>query len=313
MKTAKKLILMFFMACIAASPSFADDDAIGTTGGNFLKIDVGARSAGMAGAFTAISDDSSATCWNPAGLTRLEQAEVSSMYTNWLEGTYLANISGAAPLSSDSSIGASIMYLNMGAIKETTVAEPAGTGRTFTPYDLIATLSYARKFPRDISLGLSAKMINDNIYDGNSLAGVAFDFGMIYSMPFEKVIYSIPFKKLSVGAVVKNVGSLGSESPLPTSVRLGLAYKMLENEALTVALDANMPNDNAASLHLGAEYYLLDYFCLRCGVNTLTEEKGGGNIAAGTGFRWDGIGIDYAYAPYGDLGEAHMASINARF
>jgi len=40
----------------------------------------GARAAGMANAFVALSDDGTAASWNPAGLAQLRQAELSFVY-----------------------------------------------------------------------------------------------------------------------------------------------------------------------------------------------------------------------------------------
>lgn len=40
----------------------------------------GARALGLAGAFTAVADDATAASWNPAGLTQLENPEVSAVY-----------------------------------------------------------------------------------------------------------------------------------------------------------------------------------------------------------------------------------------
>jgi hypothetical protein len=43
-----------------------------TSGADFLKIDSGARSQGMGGAFTAVADDVNALTWNPAGIAFLK-------------------------------------------------------------------------------------------------------------------------------------------------------------------------------------------------------------------------------------------------
>src|SRR5918996_1374571 len=41
----------------------------------------GARAAGMANAFVAVSDDGTAASWNPAGLAQLRKPEFSLVYT----------------------------------------------------------------------------------------------------------------------------------------------------------------------------------------------------------------------------------------
>jgi hypothetical protein len=46
-----------------------------TLNGADLGMGVGARAIGMGGAFVAIADDPSATFWNPAGLTGIEESQ----------------------------------------------------------------------------------------------------------------------------------------------------------------------------------------------------------------------------------------------
>lgn len=59
------------LVLFAAAPAFATKYAA-----EFLKIQVGARAAGMGGAFTAVSDDATAPYWNPAGMVYLPYREV---------------------------------------------------------------------------------------------------------------------------------------------------------------------------------------------------------------------------------------------
>ena len=58
-------------ACLLLStwqPATAINSNAGTTGFNFLKVDVGARSTALGGAYAAVTGDVEATAWNPAGL-----------------------------------------------------------------------------------------------------------------------------------------------------------------------------------------------------------------------------------------------------
>ena len=43
---------------------------------------IGTRPMGLSGAFTAIADDAHAVTWNPAGITQLNQQELTTMWTN---------------------------------------------------------------------------------------------------------------------------------------------------------------------------------------------------------------------------------------
>ena len=56
-----------------------------TSGLSFLKIGVGGRATGMAEAFTAVTDDASATYWNPAGLMHASRNQLSLTHNEWFE------------------------------------------------------------------------------------------------------------------------------------------------------------------------------------------------------------------------------------
>jgi hypothetical protein len=44
----------------------------------------------------------------------------------------------------------------------------------------------------------------------------------------------------------------------------------------------------------------------------MTEEYAGGNFSAGLGLVFDDLSVDYAFAPYGELGDTHRASFKLR-
>jgi len=62
---------LVLVCLLAASAAHATKYA-----GEFLKVPVGARAAGMGGAFTAVADDATAPWWNPAGMAYLPYREV---------------------------------------------------------------------------------------------------------------------------------------------------------------------------------------------------------------------------------------------
>ena len=65
MRRAISVVLFLAMTIVTSSSTRAD---VSRSGVLFLRIAAGARAAGMGEAFVAISDDASATHWNPAGL-----------------------------------------------------------------------------------------------------------------------------------------------------------------------------------------------------------------------------------------------------
>ena len=74
----KKLGTIFGLIALCVF-SFASDGGAGQAGA-YLKMGVGARALGMGGAFVAVSDDATASYWNPAGLAKLQKDQASFMH-----------------------------------------------------------------------------------------------------------------------------------------------------------------------------------------------------------------------------------------
>jgi hypothetical protein len=60
-------------------------EKVGTFDGQFLKIGVGARAAGMGGAFVGVADDATSLFWNAAGIARIDpdKSEFSFNHAFW--------------------------------------------------------------------------------------------------------------------------------------------------------------------------------------------------------------------------------------
>ena len=73
------------MAVIPAATQAAQEfDKVGTIGGQFLKIGIGARAQSLGGAFVSVADDASAIYWNPAGVARIPRSVVNINHAAWL-------------------------------------------------------------------------------------------------------------------------------------------------------------------------------------------------------------------------------------
>ena len=284
----------------------------GTTGANFLKLKVGARGVGMGGAFCAIADDVGAIYWNPAGLGQLERKEVSLMYLKWWEGINYQFLGYAHPLGRNGVIGGSINYL--------TINDIDGYGEDGMPldnlraYDLAVTLSYGRKIMGNKKIsdqwkvglfgGINIKFIQEKLDDKSAVA-YALDIGSLYKTPVENL--SFGFNIQNLGGEIKFVEE-GDE--LPLNIKLGTGYRLLNGDLL-LALDYNLPNDNDGYINTGVEYCLWDKISLRLGYGSNNEVEEG--ISYGLGMNNGEIGLDYAFEPYGILGDTHRVSLSWRF
>lgn len=265
----------------------------GTTTASFLKIGVGARASAMGEAFTALANDGTSLYWNPAGIIQLEKRELSATYNLWFQEIRQSYASFTFP-SLGGGVGVGVNYIDMGDIEgRDEEGNPTGT---FGASDVHLFMGYARRFKK-IALGFTAGWLRDTIKD-ETRTGFLGNVGLLYPLSTQ----------LTLGTAIQNVGSqLGNDS-LPLTLKVGIA---LSREALTLAADVVKPKDNDMYWCVGAEWWMRDIIALRAGYKS--NQDIGGGWSAGLGFKFQRICLDYAYAPYGDLGNTHRISLGMRF
>ncbi|MCK4447841.1 MAG: UPF0164 family protein, partial [Candidatus Marinimicrobia bacterium] len=86
----RKLVILCVFFTIIPTIIFSQTETnvtkVGTTSAQFLKIEPGARSVGMGGAFVAVANDATAIYSNPAGIARLSGIEAFFIHSEWLAG-----------------------------------------------------------------------------------------------------------------------------------------------------------------------------------------------------------------------------------
>lgn len=304
--------------------------AAGRTSAAFLQLGSGARASGMGDAFTAVADDASATYWNPAGLARQSKRELLAEHALHLQGIGIERLAYAHPLRRGEglspALGVSGAFLHLDGIEART-GNTAQPDRTFGASDMSAAVSYAHPLSRrgrfSSTFGVSAKLIQQRI-DSRKASAYAFDFGVTQQVG-----------PVRLGAALANVGPgvkfVDEAYPLPQTVRLGAAYQP-RKMPLTLAFGADIPrHDDGVSYRLGTEYNFGDLLAFRLGytarpgasqralkgsaLGTVTDGELAKitGLVGGVGFRLLGYGVDYAFQPYGELGNTHKVSMSARF
>lgn len=303
----------FALAALLLIPLAATAVADETAGFAFLQIPVGARSAAMGGAFTAVTGDPLALHWNPANLVSVEGGRLASSYTGYLMDMQAGFAGWAAPRGGDA-FGVSLNYFNAGEFTRTTMSDPLGTGETFGSSSIALSGSYAMAFSGGLSAGASGKLVYSKI-DTYSANAFMVDLGASYALP------SAP--GLSTALVVRNVGVqtqafYKENDPLPTEVAGGASMRLLDDDLL-LAVDATMPMHGDFDLAAGVEYAVVPMLTLRTGgslaAKNSADEAGGGFVDAlsfGVGTGWNRFSLDYAFKPFADLGEVHRAGLAYR-
>jgi len=151
-----------------------------------MNIGVDAAAFGMANAVTASSGDVNSGYWNPAGLLKLEDKQMSLMHASYFAN--IANYDYAAfgmPLDDRSAVGFSIIRFGVDDILNTTqLIDDQGNIdynriSLFSTADYGFTFSYARALPLDgLNVGVNAKVIRRIIGDFASSWGFGLDAGL---------------------------------------------------------------------------------------------------------------------------------------
>jgi hypothetical protein len=315
----------------------------GTAAAQFLKIGVGARAQAMAGAFVAATGDVASLYWNPAGAATISQKSWSGTYTNWLADLTHQFTGLIIPVRSNSVVGISATFLNMGAEEITTLEKPAGTGLFWDASDFAVGISYAKQLTDFFSIGITGKYIHQRIYH-ETASTLALDVGTCLRTPFHGLRIGMCFsnfggdlqldgRDLMRGYDLNPANSrndavdarLGTPPwPLPINFRVGIALELMGNHPenfwqarhhqLLLLADANHPNDAAENVCAGLEYLAFQKMALRGGYqfnsDLLSFTFGGGlKIPLRTSI----LTIDYALANFGEFNYINYFSFSLVF
>ena len=310
----RKLILLFVFALACTRPLWAS--SVGTEGASFLDIPVGAGPAALGSAYSALADDAYAPVWNPGGLGFLDGTQLAAQELVYLQSITYEYGSVAIPLPKsrdcggafycgEKSLGASIQYLGSGQIAGTTDNDmPTGN---FSSHYAAYNLSYGQAFLNDkLGLGVTGKLINAALQDVSANAYAA-DFGSFYR----------PSDNLTLAATLMNVGTkltfINEGDPLPLAFHIGGAYQA--NADWKLVLEGEYPKTGLASAHMGVEWTPLSMIAVRAGyrTDTLNGLSAVAGLSTGLGLKVWGQELDYAWVPYGDLGDTNYISLVMHF
>lgn len=282
---------------------------MGTSGASFLKIGPGARPTGMGEAFTGVADDIHAIYWNPAGLAKLKHPELTGMHMQWFQNVDYEFAAFAYPTKERGTWGFAVTNLHTDDIERRTEDTDAAID-TFGSSDNAYWLSYAYPVTSRLSVGANAKYIRLSL-DSVHASAFAVDGGLTYDTDWHHARF---------GASVQNMGSnvkfLTESDPLPLAMRLGASVQPIETKLL-LSSDIIIPRDHEMGLALGGEYKRpiskTVGFAARTGYRTDTDVTGFAGVSAGGGLDVGRASFDFAWVPFGDLGNSYRYSMHIKF
>jgi hypothetical protein len=176
------VLLLLTYHVFAQTPKYSNE---------FMNIGIGGRALGMAGAYTAVTNDVYSGYWNPAGLSYASRKPEFAL----MHAAYFGNIANfdyvgvAIPMDSINHFGVSAIRLGVDDIPNT--LDLVGTDgsidynriKSFSTSDYAFLLSYSRNMNAKIpglSVGANAKIIHRNVGPFATAWGFGLDAGAIY-------------------------------------------------------------------------------------------------------------------------------------
>ena len=271
----------------------------------FLKLDSGARAAALAGAYCASGDDALSVFYNPAGAAVAARKEFVFSHTEWLQGIRHESLGYVHPLSSNSTVfGSANMLVSGEMVKFNAAGSSVGS---FSANDYAFGGGFASALGRRFYGAIGMKLFYQKA-DGNGATGWGGDAGLLKLYEDFRFGFSASNigGRLKMGATTFNV---------PLMLRTGGA--LLINEQYWVMADVTKPGAGDATVGAGSEAEFeinrTDAFFVRAGYRTGRSTNAGSGLTLGAGLRNRDLRFDYAFAPYGDLGDSHRFTLRYAF
>lgn len=291
---------MRLLSCVILAVLLTTSAGIGETvdGLAMMKIEPGARSSGMGGAFVSIGGDPFAPPYNPASASLADKFRISFGHIEYWENVRLETGYFVSPLKGRFSVHGGIRYASLGKIEVRSIpsADPDAIADV---NDISFKAGLAYRISDKIAAGFGAGWFMEKIEAWRGTA-LNFDLGLL----------ATPTPQLALGASVANLGSdfrlektgiIGSRDiSLPVTYRVGGSYRY---QRFLGALDF-VVLDNELHAHLGVETRIDTKLAVRAGYMANYDSK---NISAGASFTHRNLTVDYAFVPYtNDLGTTHL-------
>jgi len=264
-----------------------------------------ARAAGLGSAFVGVADDSSALFWNSAGLSDLSKTTLDLHHNSYLAGTFQETLEVGLPVVPGDGLGFSVSYIEWGSVDlRDANGLPQGS---YNDNDVGLSAGWGHEWTKGFSTGLAFRIEQDKIVD-NLYTSLAGDAGLLWS----------PQPGLRLGLVYSNLGAQLGGNGLAGNLNGGASYRfgLDAEDGLLAALAGGWQPGGVGRVQSGLETDFGRKWFLRAGWQIPLSDnqvEGFTNFSAGAGARFGDFRLDYAYAPFGDLGVSHRISIGYDF
>jgi len=273
-------------------------DPLGTAGET-------ARAAGLGSAFVGVADDATALLWNPAGLSSLNSPQLFLHHASWLAQTFQEVLVFGIPVPKFGTFALSGTYMGYGSFE----------GRDASGFPLAslnasqvgAGMGWGKQVLGDLSVGFGLHGTQQN-FANYSYFLMGVDGGAFLRTP----------TGWGVGLSYEGQGLGDSSVKLASNFRLGFSklFKIKGGTSLLATASGEWEPQGGTFLQAGLEAGFHSILFVRAGYDLALQDvgySGLNGLAAGIGLVLDSIHLDYAFVPYGELGNTHLISLGYSF
>lgn len=320
----KNYFLFAFLIIITVSLNLYPK-SITTFDGEILTIAPTARTAALGTANSSLTDDINSLFANPAGLSNLTNKSIMFSHFDYVQDVNLEYLAFALSdvniklYNEKVNLGFDFTMLHTDDIDKNLIISQNGMAAeqnigTYKNRENIIGLYYASAF-ENINFGLGVRYINSKL-DNVTAQAVRVNVGL------QKYIIASERSKFALSAEIKNIGNglkYDKDYTTPPFIfRSGIGYIFgTGKNNIKTEIDIEYIKDNPMNYYFSSEIEFLKIVNLRLGYDSRNDA--GDNISFGAGLNIISSNIgkifcfDYAFIPFGDLGNTHRFSLTYNF
>lgn len=317
----RTITLILGIILLLTPPLLSKNKKLAQTGFKFLSVASDARGGALNDALTTVEAGSASLFFNPAGMARMP----GHFDATFSQNTWIADIKhNSYSLAFSPSqgrygvFGMSLMSVDYGKVLGTMVW---GNSQGYVDTEILKPTAwsigfgYAKALSDKFAVGGQVKINKQELGSSfipvgdssltvqqNLAIATAFDFGTQFRTGFKSLVFGMSVRNFSNEIKYEKEGF-----QLPLTFRIGLSMNVLDifgiddkKMSCLVTTDAVHYRDYPEQIKIGVEYKLLEMFALRVGYVAPADEQ---NLSYGFGISKFGASIDYAYTPFGILGD----------
>ena len=330
--------LLLILIIILTVNSLAQFEKKAQVGFRFLANPVSAEVMGRGGVGIINTNNANGIFWNPSLISLNDSNfDLALNHTKGIADINYNAVAASARLGDFGVLGFSLLAMDYGEFYATVRASNAQgylDMGTFSPNAIAVGTAFSQRLTDKFSYGVHIKYVRQDLGNayvagvGDSLSNVdlekikydkstfALDVGAFYDFQFYGITFAATIQNISEELQYEQ-----EKFPLPFNVSFGATIEPLDfflardpQNLFIISFESVHPRDFGEKVKIGGEYRFMDMFIARAGYMSNYDER---DFTGGLGIKYNIGGVpfrlDYAFEPFGILGNVHFISVGISY